>query len=359
MKNDIKNNVNLLTQYKNLVDSIRIDHVAYKTTYERLIESYESVGHSATPVCLHIVGESRTGKSCVLKDFIQSYLPDRNPDGRQQSVVYAPAPAKATVSAILEQLLKALGDPYWARGAQSNKTQRLQMMLDAVGCKMIIIDEFQHLVDKGQRAQLALSVDWLKGLIEHKQWALVAAGLPESCSVIQTNVQLANRFDATLIMPLFDWHNKKMRLQFKGVLQEFSHQLHPFELPDMSSDEIGLRFFLATSGRVGLLAKLIDRAVSRAIAQNTPKIRIEDLSNAYMDAIWSASQFPLEGGPFFASLEACSRRDVAQRVMGYATQERHEDTSAKVVIGSTSTASLKAPSSMNKRQLRDAMGGAL
>ncbi|MGH8052247.1 MAG: TniB family NTP-binding protein, partial [Arenimonas sp.] len=102
-----------LIQYKNLVDTIRIDHADFLTVKARLTQAYEDVGSSATPICLHIVGETRTGKSCVIKDFLQGYKRTWQEEGARQAVVYAAAPPKATVKALLEQLLRGLGDPHW------------------------------------------------------------------------------------------------------------------------------------------------------------------------------------------------------------------------------------------------------
>lgn len=328
-----------LEQFVNLVGSIRIDHHAFEEIQIFVSEAFEDVGAdteaanaAAVPICLLIVGDTRTGKSCVLNDFMAQATPIRMQEGIRQAVVYAVAPPKATVKALLEQLLRALGDPHWSKGSESNMTHRLLTLLRGVGCRMIIIDEFQHLSDKGQKRLLVRSADWLKNLVEGKEWALVAAGLPESIAVINANPQLMARFDPPMVMPRFDWNDDQLRKQFKAILRAFVAELTPFELPDLSSDEMALRTYLATSGRVGLFVKLMDRAVKTAIRKRDTRIRTEDLATAFERSIWYAPKFPLPGGPFHAELSLCQESAVITKVIDLANSDVYADTSGDVRI---------------------------
>lgn len=328
----MKKSSNALELHRAIVSGIRIDHDDYASIYERLIEAYQEVGSSPVPICLHVSGETRTGKSCVIKDFLDNFLPEINAEGRRQTVVYAVAPAKGTIKSLLERLLQGLGDPYWNRGTESNQTGRLLHLLEKVGCKMIVLDEFQHLADKGQKLKLSLVSDWLKTLVDTNDFGLIAVGLPISKSVINANAQLAARFDATLTMPLFDWRDPALRVQFKGILNAFEKQLRPFEFPSFRVEETAFRLFLATSGRVGLLAKLMDRAVKNAIRAKTTKIRLEDLQTAFTTSIWYADKFPIKKGPFLCPLLMDTRDAVAAKVTQIAALEWVDDQSTPVAV---------------------------
>lgn len=357
-----------LERYTNLVGSIRIDHRAYDDIHRSIEEAYEeAVAVSegsievATPICLLIVGETRTGKSSVARDFFEARKSAREKQGLRQAVLYATAPPEGTVKALLEQLLRALGDPHWSKGSRANMTHRLLTLLKGVGCRMIILDEFQHLCDKGQRRRLVEASDWLKNLVESKEWALVAVGLPESLSVINANRQLKARFDSPLTMPLFDWCDGMSRRQFRAILKAFAKELAPFELPCLDSDDIAFRVFLATSGRLGLFAKLMDRAVKTAIRGGTTKIRMEDLAEAFKRAIWFSAEFPLEGGPFLANLDVVSADEVVKQVAILAERDEFVDTSASVEIhGAPSSQDNDGPRGWpRKRRHRELMARAL
>lgn len=358
-----------LAQHKQLVGTIRIEHSAYEEIYDQLSEAYDDLdgvpGEAAVPACLMVIGETRAGKSCVVRDFMSRHLPKRTKEGVRQAVVYATAPSKGTVKALLEQLLKALGDPNWAHGSESNMTKRLLKLLKGVGCRMIILDEFQHLADKGQKRRLSGTADWLKELVEGKEWALVAVGLHESVAVINANRQLVSRFDVPLVMPIFDWRDNHSRRQFKGVLVAFAKQLTPFELPGLGSNEMALRMYLATSGRMGLFVKLMDRAVKTAIRVGTTKIRLEDLDAAFRRAIWYAPDFPLKDGPFFSDILLCEADGVLDGVAAIGAQDSYGDVSGTVVVEVPSTkpvvgkTAAKGGGNASKRRLREELERAL
>lgn len=325
-KNDLK-------QYQNLVSTICIEHTAFALIKAELEFAYDGVTAEGNPVCLLITGESRTGKSSVVRQMVREYMPDLN---NGQSVVYAIAPAKATIKSLLEALLKGLGDPYWNRGTESNMTQRLYTMLEEVKCRLIILDEFQHLCDKGQHKQLTVLADWLKVLVEGGHWALVTVGLPESASIVHRHRQLQTRFQPELKMPVFDWTVKESRVQFRGILKQFRLDLAPFEMPLIEGETLALRMYLATAGRIGLIARLLDRAVKDAVRANCRQIRLEDLQKAYDRAIWGASRFPIKGGPFLASEDAIKGKQILAQVLEVAAIEDVADTSAAVEVHGTS-----------------------
>lgn len=323
-----------LMKYMDIVKAVRIEHSSYALVSRELEFAYNAIGYTATPICRLITGESRTGKSCVVDDFVWLHrTADVDSDDNSiRSIVYAVAPEKATVKSLVQSLLRGLGDPQWDRGTQSSQTQRLYTLLDGVQCKLIVLDEFQHLCDKGQKHKLAETADWLKVLLESKKYGLIAVGLPESAAVINNHSQLVQRFDCELRMPRFDWHDATLATQFRGILRKFQQELAPFVFPDLATPEMGLRMFFATTGRVGVLAKLLERAVHDAILKGTTKIRINDLAEAYARAVWKANEFPVKGGPFCCPLEAMRSPTVGQVIDANAVSEPSADLSAKVEL---------------------------
>mgnify|MGYP005759538277 CR=1 FL=1 len=143
---------------------------------------------------------------------------------------------------------------------------------------------------------------------------------------------MAGRYDDEQKMPLFDWRDKGSSAQFRAILRQFQKELHPFQLPALDSREMALRVFLASAGRIGLVAKLLDRAVRNAVRAGTVNIGLDDLKKAYTRAIWSARLFPVPGGPFGAETTALLARGVQETVFANAALEEVADKSAAVAV---------------------------
>lgn len=291
-----------------LIHTPIFDHVQ-----ARLHSCLDETGTTATPACVPIVGPSRTGKSFTTRDFEAKYPAVRVGEGLKKEVIYVQAPPSGTERGLMEAVLRALGDPRWMKGSRANLLDRLHTYLDGVGCKMIILDEFQHLVDKGQKLRLQNATDWLKALVERNTFSLVTVGLPSSIKIIHSNDQLRGRFDATIEMPAYNWLDENSRRNFRGTLAAFQENMAPFQTPDLASGDTALRFFIACGGRIGILARIFDRAVKDAIADSRREIRLADFDKAYQTAVWMSAYLKLPKGPFFAQLNDQSAQDVSQQ----------------------------------------------
>lgn len=308
-----------LNDYRDLLSRITIPHPAFELAGVELERAYDSVGRTSFPQCFQLLGPSRAGKTCVIKRFVAKYPPVREPERLHVRVVYAPIPPKGTPAGVMENLLKALGDPMWARGSQTNKLSRLLTLLEKCGCRMIVFDEFQHLIDKGQNQTLKQTRDWLKALVEPNQWALVASGLSDSRSAIDQDEQLRGRFDPFVAIRRFDWGDAELHEQFRGVLSAFQQAMTPFDLPSLEGDEMALRMYLATGGLIGLLVKLLHRAVEDAIRAKRVTISKAQLELAFRRAIRFASDIPSGKGPFEVPLVGVAVEPHLEQVVRLAT----------------------------------------
>lgn len=291
-----------LSIYSNLLSRVRIPHPAYDLGMSELQECYDSVGQTDFPQCLHLIGPSRAGKTCVVKEFLKKYPSVRKDDGVYMPIVYAEIPPTGTIVGVMENLLYALGDPHWSRGAISNKLARVKEGLQKCGCRMVVLDELQHLADKGQNLRLKHTRDWLKAMVASSEWALVVCGLDTSRVVITQDKQLKCRFDAPIEIPRFEWTDDVLYSQFLGVLGGFQDGLAPFSFPDMQDETVALRFYLASGGLIGLLVKLLQRAIKNAIKDNRTEIGLPDLEAAFRRAINFSSNIPVNQGPFTSKL---------------------------------------------------------
>lgn len=309
-------------------------------------------GTTSTPACKHIVGHSRTGKSFAIREFEAQFPSVRTALGLTKQVIYVQAPVKGTIKGLMEALLQALGDPLWMKGTYSNMLSRLLTLLDRVQCKMIILDEFQHLVDKGQRALLTGATDWLKVLVERNTFSLVCVGLPSSRQIIQRSEQLSKRFDATIEVPVYNWMDPYSQKVFRSLLKSIHKEMAPFEMPDLSTSEMGLRMFIASGGRIGVLSKLLDRAVKDAIWDNRTRIGMEHLAEAFRVAVWFADQVKMEGGPFLGQLNPATAMQLCAESMRLTTDVPVEDSDTCTHLGTLPQAEKSSKKAVRKEVAR-------
>ena len=293
----------------NIVSKILIPHESYENCLEELHYLLDSVGKTSYPVYGFIVGASGVGKSTVIESFTKKF-PVRYENGiRMCEVVYAEIPPKGTIGGLMENLLIALGDPHWSTGTATNKFNRLRNYLEKSGCKMIILDEFQHLADKGQNITLENTRDWLKSLTNARKWALVACGIPYAKNVNDEAEQMWRRSDAVITIPRFDWHNENLNAQFRIVLMAFQKGVVPFRTPNFKDDEIVFQFYIATKGLIALIVKILTRAIYSANKDNRQFITLDDLSFGFRKAVWFSTQFEVGQGPFEKNFVASAHID--------------------------------------------------
>lgn len=284
----------------NKVDEILVPHNQFDQAKKRLLQQIEFAIGSVEPVCLALIGESRTGKSRLLETIEAQYPKQRLDDGLYVPVLRISAPSKPTVKGLVETLLCALGDRMWfKRGSENEKTERLLTLLINQRTHTMIIDEFQHFFDKSSRKVQHHLSDWLKILVDRAKITLLVGGLQSCMAVINQNEQLSGRFYGAIYLSRLDWNLPQDRSQFAAILHGFQKSLTEYSFPPLTSDEMVFRFYCATGGLVGYVAKIFRQACVNAQESGDKAVHLHDLAIAYTEAIWQDERKP-QRNPFDA-----------------------------------------------------------
>jgi hypothetical protein len=269
------------------VDQVLVPHRDFQRAKLRIEKHLLITQSYSEPICIAVVGESRTGKSRLLESITKQYPKLRNVEGAIVPILSIRTPSKPSVKGLVEVMLRELGDPLWyKRGSENEKTERLYTLLEQTETHTLIIDEFQHFYDKvSHKVQHYLS-DWLKIFVDRSGLMLIVAGLPECMAVINQNQQLRGRFMAPIHMPRFDWNDEDAREEFIACLESFQQALSRYEFPDLTSDEMAFRFYCATGGLIGYLAKILHQACLNAQVDDKLIITLADLAQAYEESVW-------------------------------------------------------------------------
>lgn len=300
---------------RTVVDSTLVPHVAFEIASRRLEQCFRHASESSEPICLAIVGESRTGKTRVLEECCARHPVERCRDGLQVPILRVKTPSKPTVKGLAELMLHAFKDPLFDKGTENVKTIRLLKYFKECRTTMFMIDEFQHFYDKGSHKVMHHVADWLKILVDDSKVALVVAGLPSCQTVLEQNEQLCGRFLSPVYMPRFDWTQEKDREEFTDILGAFHESLsRHFNLPLLDSPEMAFRCYCGTGGLIGYLSKFLRQLVWNALESNDTTIALEDFAKAHDEAVWSKNGLREIPSPFTKEFSAMPSDDLIARI---------------------------------------------
>jgi len=268
------------------IDGILVQHSSFQSATTRIQRCYDGALSGSDPTCLAIIGESRTGKTRVLENFESMYPRIRVEDGYKVPVLRIKVHSKPTVKGLVEELLHALGDPmYGKRATENEKTRQLKTQLTNAETKLIFLDEFQHFIDQGTQKVQHQVTDWLKMVVDDLRIGLVVAGLPSSVAVISKNDQLVRRFMDPCILSRFNWLDIPEQNEFRSLLHSIQDNLTPFKMPDLESENMALRMYVASGGLIGYVVKILREATALAIERKNMAIRLETLHEAHAMSI--------------------------------------------------------------------------
>ncbi|MGF6965748.1 DNA transposition AAA+ family ATPase [Paraburkholderia sp. WC7.3g] len=248
-----------------------------------------------------LLGESGVGKSTLLKRYVKKYPRVAHEEFTEVPVLFATLRQSPTPKRLGGTLLRTLGDPEWCRGPEDELTERLVLLIERCRVRLVIIDEANHLVDRGGEKTLHTSGDWLKGLADATRVSFVLAGIPRSTRLLATNDQLRGRFREVIDIDRFSVANKSAEHEFRSVLKVFKGYLRELPTIDLSGAAITRLFAFATDGRLRAIRSLLVRAVELAYGQPDPRLTDAVLAEAFRTVIYPGS--PDRRNPFHKTFD--------------------------------------------------------
>ncbi|WP_109117770.1 TniB family NTP-binding protein [Azospirillum sp. TSO22-1] len=273
-----------------LVEKLILHHPRFKELMSRFEECRLSKNVAAEPECMLLLGPSGAGKSTLMKQYLRRHPRSLEEHGTVIPALEVTIPVPATVKNVATRLLHGLGDPLADRGTLDNKTMRLYRYLATCRAQLLLLDEFQHLIDRDSDRVLATVSDWLKNLITETGVPVVLIGLPKSRNVLDANEQLKRRFSAQTTLLPFSWSTDESRREFCKLLDTIDRSL-PFPAPSGLA-AMGDRFYAASQGLIAHVMKVIRGAAHEAIDQELDRIERRLLAKAYAERILGEAGAP-------------------------------------------------------------------
>ncbi len=268
-----------------LIENTIVESPRFKRIIQRITECHERSKYTTEPRCLLIIGETGRGKTTIAKYYERKYQRIVNDEGTIITVLRSSVSAPATIKGMASQLLGDLGDPLPERGSIPSLTRRLCRLIKGCRVELIILDEFQHLVDEDKKKVLRSSADWLKHILNETGVPIILMGMPWSVNILRANDQLQRRFSSINELKDFGWSNPTEQQEFTNFLIVLEKALPLPKPSNLFSGQMPLRLFCATQGIISNVKKLISKAAEKAFKKGFGSITNDLLALAYNEEL--------------------------------------------------------------------------
>ncbi len=221
------------------------------------------------PRGLTIVGESDTGKSRIFKAFQDAHPAVKAP-GREYATI--PAIYIKTVStpdpvSFCKDVLAEIGHPLLYNASEPDLRRHTIRMIKGCGVGVVIIDEFNDILNDRMSKKVDEFLRFLKILINSTERPFVVGGTPTVLEVTGSENQIGGRLKKTIRLKAFT------RTEFAPVALAFERML-PLRRPsDFRSDETMLvALWEASQGLIGRLSHFLQDACEIAIQTGEERI---------------------------------------------------------------------------------------
>lgn len=224
---------------------------------------------------LAIIGETNNGKTMLLENFLRRHAPNPDPtiDRATLPVLMIQTPPDPDEVRLYGALLERLQASGATREPADAKMRRLRRILTDLRTGMVMLDEFQHAL-AGSPVRQRKFLNALKYLGNELQIPIVVAGTPDGLNALQSDQQIANRFE-----PMFlpKW---KMGEDFLRLLVSMEKVLALKHQSGLAAVSLATRILEESEGTIGEIMRLLRLLAEQAIRSGAERIT----ENALQDA---------------------------------------------------------------------------
>lgn len=216
---------------------------------------------------LLIVGSTNNGKTALIRHFEKNnsaYI-RKDDDKLVVPVLLIQAPPEPDERSFYNKILEKLNVPIISSEKPDSKQRRIIFFFKEMNIKLLIIDEIHHVLS-GSAHKQRLFLNVLKYLSNELKVSIVCAGIHDAFNVIQSDAQLANRFDNKI---LDTWVDNE---DFYQLLINFEAFL-PLKEPSMLiENSLATKILSRSEGLIGEITTILTLSTKLAIEKGKEKI---------------------------------------------------------------------------------------
>jgi type II secretory pathway predicted ATPase ExeA len=218
---------------------------------------------------LLLAGPTNNGKTMIVEKFRRSHPPvaaSTTEDGATSvPVLKVQMPAGPDEPRFFGAILDELGFPHMLSDRVAKRQDAAVRMLRVTSVRVLVIDEVHNLLS-GSRLHQRRLLNLLRWLGNELQIPLVAVGTAEAMNALQSDDQLANRFEPVGLPP---WRNGEEYLQLLSTLEAVLPLRRPSQLAKPALAE---KILSAAEGILGEVVSIVTRAAVRAVTSGAESI---------------------------------------------------------------------------------------
>ena len=260
------------------IERLIISHSSFVVAKNQLVRLADLAHQLRDPGGLVLAGESGTGKDSLI-DAMKLLMPSSNLlDSVHRRLVIVNTDAAPSVGDFTAKMLIQLGYSF-AKFGKADNSERRDILVEAlIACRvrLMLLNEFQHVIE-GNRNKLGHALaDWFKRLYDDTRIPMVFLGTPVVLRVLDINEQFASRFSG--IYRLNPLENSP---EFLGILKAFDVAVPELAPAGLATSRFSKRIHKATGGVMRPLKRLIKEAVMLAVTESESKVALRHFREAY------------------------------------------------------------------------------
>lgn len=124
----------------------------------------------------------------------------------------------------------------------------------------------------------------LKNIVAEVKCVVILTGLPYTKDILTVNQQIRRRFHRPRELDRFYWDREKDRQEFLDIVTSFEVGMKAcFKMPSLGIESMGFRFYCASGGIIGYVAKILECAAQSAADEDRLTLTMKDFDTAYQD----------------------------------------------------------------------------
>jgi type II secretory pathway predicted ATPase ExeA len=219
-----------------------------------------------------IVGPTNNGKTMIVEKLRRAHSPIQA-SATESGIARIPVlkiqmPAGPDERRFFGVVLDALGFPYMQSDRVAHRQEAAVRTMRATGVSLLVIDELHNILS-GTRIYQRRMLNLLRWLGNELQIPLVGAGTSEALHAVQSDDQLANRFEPLALPPWRDGDEYRQLLRSMEALLPLRRPSH------LAQSALAGNILSAAEGILGEIVTVVTRAAVQAVKTGTEAISLK------------------------------------------------------------------------------------